>query len=186
MDLEIRRQFLHYFFGCLVILLVGTVGVVPYIFINIGVLAIGFSLSLMIKRKAKTFLVHDIVKLVGRQEEAFLPGKGALSFFAGTLAISFLFYNNLLIVLGALVVLVFGDSIATVAGKKFGSICLPNRRSAEGTVAGILVSAFYLWMLFPLEIALLASTGGMLAELLEFEDNLTIPLGTGIVLWFLV
>ncbi|PJA21466.1 MAG: phosphatidate cytidylyltransferase, partial [Candidatus Diapherotrites archaeon CG_4_10_14_0_2_um_filter_31_5] len=55
-----------------------------------------------------------------------------------------------------------------------------------GSIAGILISFFYLSFLFPYSIALTAAATGMAMEYLPIEDNYTIPIATGFALMLLI
>jgi acyl phosphate:glycerol-3-phosphate acyltransferase len=78
-----------------------------------------------------------------------------------------------------------GDAAAELWGKNFGRIKLFGK-SLEGTGAFFLVAigiAFSLWHSWP--VALISAAAGALIELLSFEwdDNITVPLGSALVLW---
>ena len=93
-------------------------------------------------------------------------------------------------------VLGVGDPAAALVGRRWGRTKLVNGRSLEGTLTfvltGILVSAPLCALVYP-EVGLrliLALTGvgavaGALAELLSsrIDDNLTIPVATGLAAW---
>ncbi|MFH1544607.1 MAG: hypothetical protein ABIE23_00740 [archaeon] len=186
MKKEIRRQFIHYFFGCLVIILIGVIGAIHYALACVGIISIGLSFSLIIKKGRKIPLFSKVIDYAGRKDEKKFPGRGAIIFFLATLIASVLFYQNPLILLGALIVLVFGDSVATVIGVTLGKTKLMNNRSLEGTIAGILVSFFYLQIMFPPGAALIAAIIGMGMEFVPINDNLTIPIAAGLVLMLLI
>jgi dolichol kinase len=186
MEAEAKRQFLHFFFGCVTLIAILHLSMPQWIFYNILILIIGAGLSLLVRERVDVFPVNQLVSLVGRKEEKEIPGKGALTFFVGTLIVSVIFWNHPEIVIGAVVVLVFGDSASTIGGKLFGKHKLLNERTLEGTLSGIALAFFYLSFLFPPGTALIAASIGMLSELGGFEDNLTIPIVSGFVLWFLV
>jgi len=184
MKKELRRQFLHYFFGCIIIILLGLIGTKNFLILNIIILAAGYFLSLKIKQGFNSKIIKKFLDYAGRNKEKELPGKGAITFFMGTLIATILFYNNLFIAIGAIIPLVFGDSFSTVFGKLIGKIRIQDK-TLEGTIAGILVSFIYLSFLFPVSTALIAATTGLLMEYLPVEDNYTIPIATGIALMLL-
>lgn len=186
MKKEIRRQFIHYFFGSIVIILIGVIGALYYSLACIGILLIGLSFSFMIKKGVKLPLFSRIIDYAGRKDEKNFPGRGAIIFFLATLIASVLFYQNPLILLGSLIVLVFGDSIATVIGVTLGKTRIMHNRSLEGTIAGILVSFFYLQIMFNPGAALIAAIIGMGMEFVPINDNLTIPIATGLMLMLLI
>jgi len=189
MKKELRRQFFHYFFGCIIILLIGFLGTMQYIILNMVILLTGYFLSVQIKQKKKIPLIdkqiNKILDYAGRPTEKESPGKGALTFFTGTLLATILFHNNLILVIGAIIPLVFGDSFSTVLGKLIGKIKIQDK-TLEGSIAGILVSFLYLSILFPLSVAFTAAAIGMSMEYLPIEDNYTIPIATGFALMLLI
>jgi len=79
-------------------------------------------------------------------------------------------------------VAVFGDAASTVFGLKFGKHKIAGKKTLEGTLGGIAASAFFLLFIFQWPVALAAATIGMIAELLPFDDNFTIPIAVGIML----
>jgi dolichol kinase len=86
----------------------------------------------------------------------------------------------------SIVILTLGDGAASAFGKKFGKRRIPFNKSKnfEGTLCGFLSSLCgSLLFVDPLR-ALIASTAGMLAEILPLpvNDNLTVPLVSGLTL----
>ncbi len=83
-------------------------------------------------------------------------------------------------------VLTFGDGFASIFGRKFGNTNIPFNKGKylEGTIFGFLFAfAGSLLFVTPFE-ALVASAAGMLFEALPLplNDNLTIPLASGLAL----
>ncbi len=189
MKKEFRRQFFHYFFGCIIILLIGILGSQNFLIANMLILFAGYFISLKIKQKKSIPIINKQINILlnyaGRKTEKQIPGKGALTFFGGTLLAGILFYNNILILIGAVIPLVFGDSFSTVFGKLIGKTKIHNK-TLEGSITGILVSFVYLLILFPISTALTAAVLGMSAEYLPIEDNYTIPVITGLTLMLLI
>ena len=126
-----------------------------------------------------------IDRLIARIErkDAFLPGWGALTLLGGFLLVSLLF-NRVAGLIG-LIVLVYGDAAATIAGK----IATPTplawnrKKSYQGLIAGLIVSSLIISILVGWRIGLLCSATGMLVESAKkprwLDDNLLIPLITG-------
>jgi len=148
---EIRRQFLHYFFGCAIILIIGLIGTTNFLVLNILILVFGFLLSMQVKKGFNPPIIKQVLDFAGRKNETQVPGLGALTFFTGTLLATILFYNNLFLVIGAIIPLVFGDSISTIVGKLIGKIKLIQNKTLEGSIAGITISFVYLSILFLME-----------------------------------
>lgn len=84
-----------------------------------------------------------------------------------------------------ILILAFSDSIAAIAGRFYGTHRIPynSGKSIEGTMA-FFVSAFVCSIFFiPLKMALIASFVSCIIESLPFRfDNMSIPLGTGLIL----
>jgi dolichol kinase len=185
MKKEFRRQFLHFVFGNITIILVIFFGIILFALLNLGILLIGLSLSLMVKNKRKTFIVKEIVSIVGRDYETKIPGQGALTFFLGTLLTSIIFWNHLIIVIGAITVLVYGDSFSTIIGKKLGKHFLQKNKTLEGSLGGIAAAFFTLTLLFPSDIAFFTALIGLSTEYFKVDDNVLMPLTSAIILWLL-
>ena len=189
MKKELKRQFLHFFLGCTAILSLFFFGMPEFIAGNIIMLIAGFLVSDAIKKGKKIPAANGIIKkfldYAGRDSEKEMPGKGALTFFAGTLIASLLFYQNKLIVIGAIIPLVFGDSFSTVFGKFAGKTKIKDK-TLEGSIAGITISFIYLSVIFPLPAAFTAAAAGMAMEYLPIEDNYTIPIAAGTALMLLI
>lgn len=186
MKAENRRQFFHFLFGSGIIALVATKGIeASLLVISLAFLA-GLAISYAIKKGVKIPLLLGFVKKVERDYEKKLPGKGALLFFLGAIATMLLFRQQPLVILGALVVAVYGDAASTVFGLRFGKHRIAGKKTLEGSLGGIAASLFFLLFLFQWPIALAAATIGMLAELLPFDDNFTIPIAAGVILSILV
>ncbi len=185
MKKEYRRQFLHFFFGSTIIILIGLIGTKNFIAFNLLILITGYILALKIKKGLKLPIIKEFIDYTERETEKELPGKGAITFFIGTLITSVLFYNNIFIVIGGVITLVFGDSISNIAGKTIGKIKIQDK-TLEGSFAGIIISFIYLSILFPFSTALIAAVIGMTMEYLPIEDNYTIPIATGTILMLLI
>lgn len=85
-------------------------------------------------------------------------------------------------------VLTLGDGFASVIGKKFGRRTLPfnKNKSVEGTTAGLLFSLIGSALFVDPFEALIASTFGMLAEMLPspLNDNIGVPMASALALTF--
>lgn len=179
--LEARRQFVHFLFGNVFILLVLIAGTEATFGVLLACLALGGIISALLKAGVRVPFFYDIVQTVEREQEKELPGQGAILFFVSAIIIIALFPNKL-IVLGALTALIYGDSVSTVFGMRFGKTRIAGKRTLEGSAAGFAAMLPVLLALFPVHIALLAALVAMLAELLPVNDNFTIPIAAAITL----
>ncbi|MBI4045031.1 MAG: hypothetical protein HY392_04955 [Candidatus Diapherotrites archaeon] len=142
-------------------------------------------LSLAAARKMKIWPLHIFLEAGERRKEKKAPFHAPMVFLLGTIFCLVFFQDNRAIT-GGLVILSAGDSVSTLAGKKFGKTMLTNRHTLEGTLSGIVFSSMALLLFFPLPQAALASTAGMLSELLGVEDNVAIPLAGAAALTLLL
>jgi dolichol kinase len=94
--------------------------------------------------------------------------------------------------LAAIMILAFGDPLAHLISTGFGGTdaIVTERSYIYGTIGGALVGAFAAWAFVPFLPGLLASAAAMVVEAGEvriadhhLDDNLTIPLVAGAVLW---
>ena len=169
---ESLRQVTHLIFG------LGIAGFVLAfnrdITISILMLAlfVGFLLSDAVTRGYTIPVISPILETLERRDAA--PGKGALFFALGALFCLIFFEKE--VVFAGLVVLSFLDSVATIAGIRFGKTRIYNRKSLEGAFIGIMTPAAAICLLVPPPAALVTATVAGLAELLSpVDDNLIIP-----------
>ncbi|MBI4053392.1 MAG: hypothetical protein HY394_05145 [Candidatus Diapherotrites archaeon] len=183
---ELRRQFLHFAFGSAILALVLVAGTSVALPATATMLAAGIVLSWVVSKGADYPPAKVFLKLAGRKAEKSMPGKGAIYLFLGATLSMLLFYSNEKAVITGLTVLVFGDSIATVIGKRFGKTRIANNRTLEGTVACIAVSFLALLsFLNPLQAAV-AGIAGAISEFLPIDDNITMPVFAAATIAFLL
>lgn len=185
MKTETRRQFIHFLFGSFFIALIAVLGIEQSFFVLAACFGAGLLVSFLLKKGARIPLLLGVVKKVERDYEKHLPGKGALLFFLAAI-ITIVLFQEKAIVLGALCVAVYGDAASTVFGLRFGKHRIAGKKTLEGTFGGIAASFFFLSFLFQWPIALAAAIVGMVAELLPFDDNFTIPIAVGLMLTILI
>jgi phytol kinase len=137
----------------------------------------GVVLQVLVIQGKDVPIVSHLLKHMERDNN--LPGKGAVSMTAGIL-LSLLLFPQIAAV-QAVLVLGLSDSLSTLVGiryrkKFFGS------KSKEGSVV-FLASAFLILLVFQEPIVALAvALAATAAELVPFEDNITIPLAVGFAL----
>jgi len=185
---ELKRQLIHLFAGLAAIAIVLLIGALNSLFVFAGVFFIGLVISDLIKRGCNIPFCREIVRHVQREHEKHLPGKGALVLALAIvvlLALNVIYFQNEKIIIGALVVLAVGDSVAPIVGMKFGKLKI-GKRSVEGTIAGIIASFLVLSFLFAPQTAFIAATFGMLAEFLPTDDNFAIPVVSAFALKLLI
>ncbi len=154
--------------------------------ISLAVLLLGVILSLLFAFFRRPHFLHGWLKRVQRGSEAF-PGQPILLYvLAITVTLAFFVLQPSQVAFGALLCLALGDSVSTLAGKKWGVHKLLPNRSVEGSFAGFAISAIALYIFFPLHVALIAAALGMAAEYLPLDDNFGVPLFSGLALMLLL
>ncbi len=109
---------------------------------------------------------------------------GATYWLIGAFLVVFFFPRHVAVF--SLYMLIVSDSLAAWVGRSAGKIHLANGKTLEGSLA-FFVSAFLIGMLIPgytVGLALVGAATGTIFELgvIPLNDNLTIPLGTALVL----
>ncbi|MFH0954676.1 MAG: diacylglycerol/polyprenol kinase family protein [Candidatus Micrarchaeota archaeon] len=183
MDQEIKRQGIHFLMGNFGILFFLAAGKIFTVAVGLLLLLFGYAVALSLQKGKKVPFADEILKHVERNHEQHLPGKAALLFLAGYI-LTIAIFTNPWATLAGIIVLTYGDSVATLVGKYFGSFKLITNRTLEGTLAGIVFSMGMLSLfpaIYPFAIAFAIATVGMLAEYLPLDDNLGIPIIAGLV-----
>jgi len=177
---EIHRQFIHFVGGNLAIGVLSAtllLGIEKWILVAVLIAAfmIGYLLAKRVQKGHKVTIIHDLIKHVEREEEKKdFPAKPAFLLLAGIIFTIALF-DPLPAIIG-IVVLTYGDTVATLIGKYSGKIELISNRTLEGTVAGIIAATIPLLFLLDPSKAIGIAIVGMLAEYLPIDDNIGIPL----------
>ncbi|MBU0953738.1 MAG: hypothetical protein KKA90_04980 [Nanoarchaeota archaeon] len=199
MNLEYRRQLVH-LSGILFVFLAQYTGRFIGVFI-FAILTLTFIYySEFVRRQHRhLFLIKQLEARVRNFAMKFertavpRPFLGAIWFYAGCTVAFVLF--PLEIASLACLVLAVGDAVATAIGSNLGKHRLLDKKTIEGTAAFFFVSLFVLVVFVPPTVALVTALLATIAELLPsieplrkikqrglLDDNLLIPLVTGIVL----
>ncbi|MCX6802180.1 MAG: SEC59/DGK1/VTE5 family protein [Candidatus Diapherotrites archaeon] len=186
---EIGRKTIHILFGSLFIVSAVGFGGETAFTITCAALIAGIMVSNLIAHGLEFPVFSLLVELFERDNDRDMPGKGAIMFFAGAAFLMFLalfVFQRGEIIAPALVPLVFGDGIAAIAGKRWGKHEIINGKTVEGTLAGFTASCLALALFLPSWTAVIAvSAVAMAAELLPLDDNFSMPVAAGIVLYII-
>ena len=190
MKAEFFRESIHLMLGIFFIAIAQFLSRTDFLLIAGLVFSIGLFTALLLRFDFKIPYtvnalneVDKIVSLAERKEEKNFPGLAAFIFVLGVLLAGF-FFNNPLTLTVALIPLTFGDSIATIIGERHGKIKI-GRRTLEGSLAGITASAVILSLFIPINLSIAIAVIAMASEYLPFNDNLVIPLASGIAFSYL-
>jgi dolichol kinase len=186
---EIGRKAIHILFGSLFIVSAVGLGGETTFTITCAALIAGIIISNLIAHGLEFPVFSLLVEFFERENEREMPGKGAIMFFAGAALLMFLalfVFQSEKIIAPALAPLVFGDGIAAIAGKKWGKHLIVNGKTVEGTLAGFTASCLALTLLLPSWTTVIGvSAAAMAAELLPLDDNFSMPIAAGIVLYII-
>jgi dolichol kinase len=166
-------------------------------FILISILSVFFFLEVTrrFSKRWNDFLVDRLFFVIARPGERYRTNSGFYYVLALVLLI-FLFPSPAVIM--GILILGFGDPAAAIVGKNFGKTKIYCEKSLEGSLGFLLVSFAvglpYLFWRTPLGLldatlcALSAAFVGALTELVseKVDDNLTIPLAVGFVVFLWV
>lgn len=112
---------------------------------------------------------------------------GASYVFLGSLMVVWLFPKPIAVV--ALFFLTVGDSTACLVGMSFGRIRILGQKTLEGTLAFIISSLLVTWWIpdIPFSVKLIGAGTASVLELIpwRFDDNLTIPSLSALIMYFL-
>jgi dolichol kinase len=114
---------------------------------------------------------------------------GSIYFFLGIIITLFFFQSHLDVANAAILILLFGDSASTLVGERWGNIKLPFRKDKtfEGSLAFLAVGFIVASTQLPLIPAISGAFFGALTEAYSpIDDNLTIPLVTGLMMSLVV
>ncbi len=94
------------------------------------------------------------------------------------------------IVVTSLLFLSVGDSVAGVVGRRWGRHRLIRNKTLEGSLAMLFSCWFIVAFVkeIPIAVKIIGGLGATIFEAIEIpvDDNLLIPLGTGLLLWLLI
>ncbi len=172
MNKEIWRQLIHA--SGIFILLLGLF-LKPEILILLCVIMVFLTEILFILDKYHYIpIFSSILDRCKRNEDE----KGFIYFFIGILATLIIFNFNTAIAYSAIIMLILGDSVSTIIGKRFGKHKLPyNIKTFEGSSAFIIVGFAGALTMLPLIPALTGALVGALTEAYSpVDDNIPVPI----------
>lgn len=190
--LEIKRKLFHLLSGLVLVILID-LGIFNWISLLI-IFILGLAFSFLIKRKIRVPIVSWLLDHMDREHDLKkFPGKGPIYFVLGCLISVLLFEKN--IALASIIILTIGDSVGALFGLHFGNIKNPLNRNKfiEGTIIGIILAFVGACIFVNYKEAFFGALFGMLIESIELrlnkdikiDDNLTVPIVSGLVIYLL-
>jgi dolichol kinase len=157
------------------------IGLLLLAVVAIGVVGVDV---LRIRGGAVRNLYNRILGPVLREHET-LRLTGASYMLVSAVLTLFLFQN--VVAAMATAYLIVGDTLAALVGKTWGRRRFINKKTMEGSLA-CFMACLLIGLVVPAVTWPLALIGALTATILEvlpwkFDDNITIPLGAGAVLW---
>jgi phytol kinase len=176
---EILRQLVHLIFGLgLAYLILILEQEVSTAILALGIF-VGFVLSDAAQRGIRMPLISPLLDRLEREDV--IPGKGAL-FFVTSALICLILFDRMTVFIGVFVLSVL-DSIATIAGCRFGRTPLFHGKTAEGSFIAVAATGILLLPYLPGGLAITVAVIAGLIELLSpVDDNLILPVGVCLLL----
>lgn len=183
---ERPRKAVHIISNLSVCLLIWLIGIPTVSYFVLAGTCIGI---LMIHLTLTDFRVPGVekwLKSVGRKGE--IPGEGAMYNALGVLFVLGLLRNDPVEAISAILILAFGDGLATYLGTAYGRHRLPwnKKKTLEGSV-GFAAGAMLTLLILPLPVTVLAIVLATLIESLplKLNDNMTLPTATSLIYYFI-
>ncbi len=180
-SLELRRQTLHLFFGLfIIVMLYFNIFTIYYL---MGILILGFILSILCKRYRVPIASWVIDKFERPENRYIFPGKGPIFFILGSIFVVYLFPQN--IALASIMILTLGDALSHVFGKLLSGKTYKHLKSVEGTIAGMAFSFIGALLFVNVFAALFGSLLSMSLENIKIsyiDDNLLIPIVAALIM----
>jgi dolichol kinase len=189
MELETKRQFIH-MSGVAFPFYVLYAGLAASISTFLFLVVAGLIISYGYKKGVRFPVISDIVDKTERADVVDeFPGKGALTFFFGSLLTLLLFGSDISVASAAIIILALGDSFSTLVGKRYGrhKIFYSPLKSIEGTIGGFVPAFIGAAIFVPAPVALVGAFVGMAVETLsiKIDDNIIIPVAAGLFMFLL-
>jgi dolichol kinase len=183
---SIRRKLVHFMLGITFIIIINFLAINLQLFFLFSLIC-AIILSIYTKYR-KPRLIYSFLCLFDKPEDLErFPGKGAVYYLIGILLAVTFFERN--IASAAIMILAVGDPAAHFIGRYYGrtKLLVNRKKLLEGTLAGIFFGMLGALLFVPFPIAFFGAAFGMIAEAIELElfnldDNLLIPIVSGIVM----
>lgn len=173
MNKEISRQLIHA--SGIFILIMGLFLKIDVLILLCIIMVVTVEMLFVLDKHIHIPLFSNILSVCKRSEDE----KGFIYFFLGIIATLLIFSFNLSIAYAAIIMLLIGDSVSTLVGKRFGNHKLPYNKlkSFEGTIAFFIVSFVCSLIILPPAPAFVGSLAGALTEAYSpIDDNIPIPI----------
>lgn len=182
---EFGRQILHAGMGLLISAGIFIMGIAMTTELTLAGSVIGLFI-VHLKAAGKSVPVIDEL-LLRYERDGVLPGKGSLYYAIGILFALGLLRDDPSAAIAAILILAIGDGLATIVGSSLGRHRIPwnRRKTVEGSV-GFGIGAACSILVLPSLATIAACIAAAALESLDIDidDNLTLPVVTSLVLFF--
>ena len=170
--LEIKRKSFHILTGILIVLFALYTQYAKLILVGIFIIGL---LTSILSGKHEIPILGWFLKNFDRKNEP--PERGAILFLFGSILVLYIFPQE--IALASILILAFGDGIATIIGKTSNKKGKTLRGTLAGGISAIIASSFFI----SLPEATIASIFAMTAEnRVKDYDNVLVPLTAAIII----
>jgi dolichol kinase len=173
MDRELVRQLIHA--SGVFVLILGLFLKIDVLILLCIIMVVSVEILFILDKYIHIPVFSSIMSICKRSEDE----RGFLYFFLGIIATLIIFSFNLSIAYSAILLLLIGDSLSTIVGRKFGTHKLPfnKNKSFEGSSAFFIVGLICCLILLPPIPAFTGVLAGTLTEAYSpVDDNIPIPL----------
>jgi dolichol kinase len=181
MDIEFNRKWVQIALSLIVVCMLISLGRSAALLLVGIVLIAGIALQIYQQWKGVFKPVMYILKRFERDGyRRFMPGRGAATM---TIGVFFsIFFFETIVAVQAVLVVGISDALSTIFGKRFGTRVLFGSKTVVGSLAffisTMVIESFFINYLQAIVIA----AAIMLVELMPFDDNISVPLATGLLL----
>lgn len=173
MDKELVRQLIHA--SGVFVLILGLFLRIDVLILLCVIMVVSVEIMFVLDKYMHIPVFSNIMSTCKRSDDE----RGFLYFFIGIIATLVIFSFNLSIAYSAILLLLIGDSLSTIIGKRFGNHKLPfnKSKSFEGSLAffgaGLICCLIFLQ---PIPAVIGALTGTLTEAYSPIDDNIPIPL----------
>ena len=199
MKREFKRQAIHAL-GALSIIVIAVFGKALSIVLFSVWIAILIITSEFRKNRSK-FRKHPLFRLyiinffetighkfiLERERKGEYSLRGPITYFLGSLIAVILFPELIAVI--AILILSIADAASTLVGKSYGihKLRINSKKSWEGSITFFIASLMILYLfLDPLKALTIAITVSVVEMLPDMDDNITIPIATGLLLYLFI
>lgn len=179
MDRELVRQLIHA--SGVFVLILGLFLKIDVLILLCVIMVVSVEILFILDKYIHIPVFSSIMFTCKRSDDE----RGFLYFFLGIISTLVIFSFNLSIAYSAILLLLIGDSLSTIVGRKFGKHKLPfnKHKSLEGSLAFFIVGFICCLILLPPIPAFTGALAGTLTEAYSpVDDNIPIPLVSAMIM----